>query len=470
MIKLQNTPPAIILVNAPDINQKAEKHFSKPDHPRISISYLAAYLKKCGIPYESIDAKYEEIDLAEIVRRIAESKAPMVGFTAMTPEIVDVVELARQVKLVVPEIKTVIGGPHATALPEDTLKEFPHFDFAISGEGELTLVDLINSYQDQNLLKEVSGLAYRIDGEIHFNSGSKFVENIEEIPIPDWESFPGAKAYPVLTARGCPFQCNFCMQVSGRKLRKRTPESVITEIEHIIKNFQPTKLTFHDETFGIDKVWTHKFLDMMIERDIHKKIRWEATTRVDIADLDLYKKMKLTNCSFLGFGIESGNEKILKQTKKNITLEQAENAVRLANKAKLPSGSMFIIGHPYESISDIEDTINFASKLKTYTTACGIMVPYPGTEIARIVKRGEGNYHIISHDWSDFNKQIGNILELNDVPRKKLEYLQLKLYLKFYLLHFRPRKFKALVNYLGFSNILPSVVLIFKNFMKRKGK
>lgn len=462
--------PAVVLVNAPDMSDKSEKHFSKPDHPRISIAYLAAYLKKSDIPYGIIDGKYENINSSSLVQRIVDLNPPLVGFTAMTPELVDVVELARQVKEAVPEIKSVIGGPHATALPEETLREFPVFDYAISGEGEITLAELVNSYKDTASLKNIPGLAFRENGNIRFNPGSKFVNNIEDIPVPDWESFSGADAYPILTARGCPFQCNFCMQVSGRKLRKRSPENVIDEIEHIIENFHPDKLTFHDETFGIDKVWTHKLLDMMLEKNIHKKIRWEATTRVDIADLELYKKIKATNCSFLGYGVESGNAKILKQTKKNITLEQVENAVKLANKAKLSTGSMFIIGHPNETRSDIEDTINFASKLKTDTTACGIMVPYPGTEIAEIVKRGEGNYKVISTDWSDFNKQIGNILELNDIPRKDLEYFQLKLYLKFYLLHFRPRKFKSLVNFMGFTNMFSGVALIIRNFLKRKRK
>lgn len=459
--------PQVILLNPPKINTHAEKHFEKPEHPRIALAYLAAFMKKENITYRVIDGKFEGLDNQSIIKMIHNFLPPFVGITAMTPEIIEAAHLAKQIKESIPGIKIIIGGPHATALPIKTLEEFPCFDFAIIGEGELTLSELIKKTLNNQSIKDIPGIVYRDNGNIRCNSNWKLIHNLDDIPLPDWDSFPAARSYPILTSRGCPFQCNFCMRVSGMKLRKRSPGNVIKEIEYLVKNFQPNKLTFHDETFGLNKEWTHQILDMMIEKKFHKKLRWEATTRVDVADYELYVKMKKANCSFLGFGIESGNREILEQTKKKITLEQAENAVKLAKKARLSTGSMFIMGHPNETREAINDTINFAAKLNTDMTACGIMVPYPGTEIAEIVKRGEGNYRVISADWKDFNKQIGNALELEDIPRKDLEYFQLKLYLKFYLFHFRFRKLKAMANFLGFKNILPGILLILRNFFKR---
>ena len=463
----ENEKPQVILINPPPIGAQAEKHFQKPEHPRIALAYLAAYLKKENIPCRVIDGKFEGMDNQSIIKTIRHYLPPFVGITAMTPEIIEAAHLAKQIKESIPEIKIIIGGPHATALPIKTLEEFPCFDFAIVGEGEISLSQLIKKAGNSQPVKDIPGIVYRDNGNIRCNSSWKPIHNLDDIPFPDWDSFPTARSYPILAARGCPFQCNFCMRVSGTKLRKRSPENVIKEIEYLIKNFKPKKLTFHDETFGMNKEWTHQFLDMMIKKNVHKKVRWEATTRVDVADYELYVKMKKANCSFLGYGIESGNREILEQTRKKITLEQAERAVKLARKARLSTGGMFIMGHPNETREAINDTINFASKLNTDMVACGIMVPYPGTEIAEIVKRGEGNYRIISADWKDFNKQIGNALELKDIPRKDLEYYQLKLYLKFYLFHFRFRKLKAMSNFLGFRNIFPGIVLIFRNYFKR---
>jgi anaerobic magnesium-protoporphyrin IX monomethyl ester cyclase len=466
--KAGDANPRIFLINPPSYGTGKEKHFERPEHPRIALAYLAAYLKKEGFRYRVIDAKFEGKDEKYIIQEIKKTLPFFAGITAMTPEIEDAAILARNIKSEAPEINIILGGPHITALPVETLQEYPWIDLGLVGEGEISLNELMKRSKSQDSLSFIPGLVYRRNGQICFNSQRQYIHDLDQIPFPDWDSFLPARAYPILSSRGCPYKCNFCMRISGQRLRKRSPENVLEEIDYLINSFSPKKLTFHDETFGLDKKWTHQILDGMIEREFNKKIRWEATTRVDMADYDLFVKMKKANCSFLGFGIESGNPEILKQTKKKITLEQAERAVELARKARLSIGSMFIIGHPNETREAIKDTINFAAKLDTDMTACGIMVPYPGTEIAEMVKQGQGNYRLLSSEWKDFNKQVGNALELRDIPRKDLEYFQLRHYLKFYLMKFRFRKLKAMSNFLGFKNILPGVLMIIRHFLKRK--
>lgn len=446
----------VVLINSPSLAAK-EKHYERPRYPRLSIAYLAGYLRSQGIDCLALDAKYEGTALQDLILQVGRVQPEIVGLTAMTPEINETVETAEALKKAFPAVKLVIGGPHVTALPEETLREFPVFDCGVIGEGELAMAQLARCEDD---VQTIPGIVYRRSGSVCATALPQPVLDLDAITHPAWDLFSPSNVYPIIATRGCPFNCNFCMRVSGKKVRWRTPEHIVAEIENLIESYRIERIVFHDETFGLDKKWAHRLLDLMIEKEFPKKITWEATTRVDIADFDIYCKMKAAGCAWLAFGIESGNPEILKNTRKGITLEQAEHAVRLARKAKLSLGSLFIIGHPHETRQTIEDTIAFAARLPTETVSCGLMVPYPGTEVAEIVKRGEGNYRVLSHDWRDFNKQVGNVLEFNDIPRKDLEYYQLKLYLSFYLRYFRFRKITAIAEIIGVKALFAGAFFI----------
>ncbi len=448
----------VVLINSPSLAAK-EKHYERPRYPRLSLAYLAGYLRSQGIDCLALDAKYEGTALQELIQQVDRVQPEIVGLTAMTPEINETVETAEALKKAFPGVRLVIGGPHVTALPEETLGEFPVFDCGVIGEGELAMAQLARGGDD---VQTIPGIVYRRSGSVCVTDSAQPVLDLDAITHPAWDLFSPSKVYPIIATRGCPFNCNFCMRVSGKKVRWRSPGHIVAEIENLIDSYSVERIVFHDETFGLDKQWAHRLLDLMIAKKFPEKITWEATTRVDIADFDLYCKMKEAGCAWLAFGIESGNPEILKNTRKGITLEQAEHAVRLARKAKLSLGSLFIIGHPNETRQTIEDTIAFAARLPTETVSCGLMVPYPGTEVAGIVKRGEGNYRVLSHDWRDFNKQVGNVLEFQGIPRKDLEFYQLKLYLSFYLRYFRWRKIKAIVEIIGVKALFAGAFLIIR--------
>jgi len=151
----------------------------------------------------------------------------------------------------------------------------------------------------------------------------------------------------------------------------------------------------------------------------------------------LLKKMKKAGFVYIDYGVETGDAGILKRIKKGVTLKQTEKAIKETKKAKIRVGANFIIGHPGETIKTVKKTINYAIKLNADLSAFGIMVPYPGTEVAKIAQKGEWGYKIISNNWSDYNKQFGNALELENIGRKSLERLQALAYLKTYLFNFR---------------------------------
>jgi radical SAM superfamily enzyme YgiQ (UPF0313 family) len=415
-----------------------------------------------------IDAKFEQCDTAAVLDLVRAEAPAVVGFTAMTPEISDTARLAEAIRHIRPEAFIVLGGPHATALPAETLQEFAAFDAVVVNEGEETLTSLVEVLGRQADPGSVAGVVYRTqDGTIKHTAPRKPIADLDRLSYPAWDLFPRSAIYPVIASRGCPFNCNFCMRVSGTQVRRHSPEWIVAEIERLITDFEAKKIVFHDETFGLNKAWANRLIDLMIAHDFGRRLRWEAVTRVDIADYEFYRKMKRAGCSWLSFGIESGNPEILRRTGKGITLEQAEQAVRLARRAGLNTGSLFIIGHPGETRQTIDDTIRFARRLPTDTASCGLMVPYPGTEIAELVRRGEGNYRVLSADWKDFNKQVGNALEMKDISRQELERYQLKFYLFFYLITWRLNRIITLAQIIGWRGVWSGGTLVIRRFLAK---
>ncbi|MBU2472444.1 B12-binding domain-containing radical SAM protein [Patescibacteria group bacterium] len=446
----------IVLINPP-ASHIVEKHYQKASMPRIALAYLAASLKKNNISYEVIDAKFEGLTLKETLKRLKNIKFSMVGITAMTTEILDAAELATEIKKNSPSCKIVIGGAHATALPEDILKEFYCFDIACFGEGEITIQQLAFGKD----LHKIEGISFRSDGQIIKNCQREFIKNLDELPIPDWDAFLPAKQYPILSSRGCAFRCNFCMRVLGNRIRFRDPEAVFEEMKYVYMRFKPDFFYFYDETFGFYKDKAEQLLCSLIREGLNKKVQWSVQTRVDIIDSSLFVLMKEAGCVWVGFGIESGNSDVLDKTGKRINLLKAEKAIAMARKAGLKTGTFFILGHPHENKKTIEDTIDFALKLDSTTLALGIMVPYPGTEIYEMAKKNQGGYKIIAKSWADYNKQEGGALELEYLSLKDLRRYQLIGYLKFYLLRFRLDKIRELFKSISLISLLKTLVVRF---------
>lgn len=419
--------------------------------PPLGLGYIAAYLESKSIECSVIDAKMEKLNRSQIVERVCEESPDIVGITAMTHEIVRANQIAADIRKKISPKAIIIGGAHATALPEETLEQFDSFDISVFGEGEYTLYEIaerIKRMGNSKQLDDIKGCAFRRDGKIHVNDRREWIVNLDELPFPAWHLFPQTTEYPIYTERGCPYRCIFCMRVLGNRLRKRSPENVIQEIEMLVHEFHAERIIFRDETFGVDKNRDRQLLKYIIERGINKKIRWSVNSRVNIAEKEFYLMMKEAGCTRVEFGIESGNQEILDTIKKGITLQQAEEAVKMAKEVGLKTACFFILGHPGETIDTINDTINFASKLNPDDFAFGIMVPYPKTEIAEMAAKGEGGYRLLSTDWASYDKYLGNALELKNITRDQLEKLQSKAYLYMYLKNLRFRElFGILLKY-----------------------
>jgi anaerobic magnesium-protoporphyrin IX monomethyl ester cyclase len=445
--------------------------------PRIGIAYIAAYLRDHGVKVGILDCKAEGLNLKEAVGKILAFQPDIIGITAFTEEILEAAEICQLVKKNRNDVLTVIGGTHASAIPIQTLEEFPEIDIVVYGEGEETLWEIVQA-QDDGGLSKVNGIAYRNGVQIALNKPRLLIKNVDALPYPAWDLFPlqryrgstiltlGEKGYrnilelPILSMRGCPYGCNFCFHVYGTSARFRDYKKVVDEIQFNLENYDATQFFFADGTFGMKKENVVGMCKEIIARKINKKIKWTAPTRADVSDEETLKLMKESGCMTFCIGVESGDEEILRNSEKGETKEQIRKAVGLAKKIGLPIEASFVMGHPFETEESIKRTIDFARELDPDIFYISIMIPYPGTKVHEMAKRQEGNYKLLSKNWNQYTKQSGGPLELKNITLAKLRNIQTRAYLKYYL---RPKKLLFILKIIPLSKAMRILADLLKN-------
>ena len=426
----------VVLVNPPPY-QLVEPYYDTPPYPRTAIAYLAGFLRSKGIDVDAVDCKFDRLDYGQGINAVLAKDPTIVGLTAFSNEIVQAAEFASMLKKSRPELITLIGGVHFTAIPEQTLREFPSFDYGIKGEGEESLVHFCKFIE--NAETQLPEGVCQISGNGEFTEGGdrKPIGDQETLPYPAWDLFRPAEEYILHTSRGCPFACTFCMNPNGRKVRPRSPENVIGELEFLYEFANPSRIFFGDEIFTVKKDRIRELCKLMIAKGFHKRFSWKCQTHVACIDQDLADLMKESNCRTTGLGIESGDDMLLMKMGKSTNASLIKDAVRVLKKSKINFESYFILGQPNETKQSALKTINFAVELNPDIPILGIMVPYPGTKIAQMVENGEGGYKRLSTNWNDYNKQFGNSIEFDHLSRRQMELLQLYGYLKVFIFNWR---------------------------------
>ncbi|MBI4881843.1 MAG: B12-binding domain-containing radical SAM protein [Planctomycetes bacterium] len=425
------------LINAPP-RQIVERMYDTPEFTRLALATLAGYLRPHGHEVSCVDAKFERLGYDAVLERVRGFRPDVVGLTAFTNEVKSAGQVAALIKRELPEACTVLGGVHMTAIPERTMDEFPQFDCGVIGEGERTLLELCQALAAGRDLGQVDGLIHRSGGLLTRNGPRQEIADPDSIPMPAWDLMPAAREYTVMTARGCPYSCVFCMNPNGRVVRKRSIEAFVQELEWLIEHKRPERLFICDEIFSVDVARTRRLLDLMIERGVHRKLKWFAQTHVNFVDEELFRRMKEAGAYMVGFGIETGDLEKLKSLNKGIRSHEKIKAAReAARRAGLPVEGYFIIGQPDETYESAQNTIKLAAEVNPDLPIFGIMVPYPGTGVAAMAERGAGGFRIRSYDWDDYNKQIGDALEFEHLSRRQLERLQLIGYLSVFIRNFR---------------------------------
>lgn len=427
----------ILLINAPVI-AVLEPWFDEPNFVRTSLAFLAGYIREYSdFEVECLDAKFERLNFEEVLEKVKKSNPDIVGFTAFTNEVKPSAYQAALIKKHLPHVITIMGGAHITALPEQTMQEFPSIDIGVFGEGEATLLELCNALANQQSLKDIKGVVYR-------DENKKIVKNIERprilnqdsIPMPAWDLMPPSEMYFTQTIRGCPFNCVFCMNHNGKVARKTGLQRVIDEMEYLIER-GAKQISFGDELFSVDMKRTHDLMDLMIEHKIGERVKWDIQTHVAYVDDALMAKMKKANIYRCEMGVEAGDEGALKRMGKAINQDMIVKAFDLARKHNVTAGSFLLIGQPNETIGTIWKTIKMGIRVNPAEPMIGTMVPYPGTEVSKMAAKGEGGYKLVSYDWDDYGKQINGSLEFTNISLRTIKMMQMLGYTLIFLANYR---------------------------------
>ncbi len=422
--------------------------------PSYGLLLLAAVAREKGFKTAIIEAASLGLTFGQAIKEIIKEKPDYLGITATTVSIFQAAALAGKIKKKNPQIKTIIGGPHVTATPEKTMRRFSAFDIAVLGEGEETIVELISALDSGANLNKIAGLVVR-RGKKLINTGRRApIKDLDKLPVPAWDLLPGfpqryrptpmrIKKFPaamLLASRGCPNLCVFCdRSVFGQFCRSHSPEYVFKLIKTLYHQYGVREILFEDDMFFIFKDKVKELCRFLIKERLN--LSWSCAGRVNAVDKDLLMLLKQAGCWHISYGIETGDENILKLIKKNITLEQVKKAVKMTNEAGILAKGFFILGHPTETPETIEKTINFAKSLPLADASFFKMTPLPGSELYKVAKK----YGKFYDDW-----QKMNLLETVFIPfgltKKQLEDYEKRAFKVFY---WRPKIFLSYFGRLG---------------------
>jgi len=421
--------------------------------PPLGLGYLAAITEKGGFSCEIIDANILELKIADVLRIIKRKKPKIVGINVNLYTYQVALKLATKIKKALPKTKIILGGPTPTSSPRQVM-ESCKTDAVCIGEGEVTLTEILDNYKKRkHLFKGVAGIMYRKGKRIIQNKPRGFIQDIDDIPFPAYHLFPDLNKYksraikkpfaPLLTSRGCPFQCVFCSKdVFKYVCRMRSPENVIEEVDMLVKKFGVKQLDILDDNFTINKKRTKKILDFLIERKYDLYINLQSGVRTEGIDATIIKKMKKAKIFKIPFGVESGDPLILKRIKKQLKLKRVLACTKMAKKAGMKVYGFFIIGLPGDTPESMQKTIDFAIKMNPNIANFTIAIPFPGTELYQMVKK-DGRFLVDMDHGIDAGFYANQVFyELEDMDKEVILAYYKKAMRSFY---FRPKKILELV-------------------------
>ena len=433
--------------------------FSPHDLP-LSYEYVVGqgfdnYLKTLNEPNSLI---WKEIE--DTIRKMAPS---VVGITVKSQNYTSACNIARIAKSIDNNTLVVFGGPHVTLIKGELLNN-PIIDIGVLGEGEETIVEILDAFEGSRPLSTVKGIVYREGNNVVETQPRGFIRDLDSLPFPvtvaqncliDFEKYPRQAFKYIFALRGCPFDCAFCgsRYTWGRKVRFRSIENIIAEIQEI-QRLGVDYIHFDDDTWGIKKSFIQNLCTAIKEQC--PSLSWSCEIHVKLVDEETIALMKYAGCRSIQIGVESGNNEMLKLIKKNITIEDAFSAARIIKKHKIYLQTFFIVGFPQETEKSLHDTISAITSIPTDLVIYSIFTPYFGTELFDYCKK----HGIISNDFdvSLFNHQSPENYFCPNIPQdvfkecireleKKVDGINSRKKLKMYLsregyLKFKERGFK----------------------------
>ena len=410
--------------------------------PPLGLAYVAAVLKQANHQVKIIDLNVESVDY----QTLPYSDFDLVGISVDTTRYPIALKIAEAVKR--QKRMVVAGGQHVTFFDSETLST-GLFDFVVRGEGEYTMLDLVQHIEEGNSFREVKGISFLSDGELIRTPSRPLIQDLDSLPFPARELLPlqnytvtlkGRFMSAALTSRGCPFNCDFCSasQFFGRKWRTRSIENVMEELELLYENYGYRAVAFFDDHFTLNPNRMVEFCENILKNNWD--LYWWAFSRVDsvVKNEGLVELMAKAGLKQVFIGFESGNQEVLDNYGKDLSVDNAFKAVEILKKYKISVWASFIIGALNETKKMIKQTIKFANRLNPEYIQFGILTPYPGTVLYEKVKN-----RLLTTNWSKF--WAGDpVIKLDKLSPKELKKLFWRAHLSFYG---RPKRL--------FSTVLP---------------
>lgn len=421
----------VLLINPPYFNSKYK--FIGLVAPPLGIAYIAAVLEENNVDVEIIDAAALEMTWETLEAEIRRINPDLVAITALTPTISNALQSAEMAKKICPHATVVMGGYHPTFNHQEILEK-EYVDVVVMGEGEYTILELVETLSQGGDLRKVEGIAY----EDVVTPARPLISDLDEMPFPARHLLP-MDHYKILnmklhtatmvSGRGCPMQCSFCASAAlhGRQLRMRSAANVVDEMEHLIKDHNAGMIAFMDDTFTLKPSRVAEICDEIIKRDLN--VYWGCTARADTLSDELLHKMSESGCITMFLGVESADQQQLNRVNKQLTIEKIRSAFTLARKNDIRTIASVVLGMPGDTKDSIQRTINFVRELNPSYALFSLATPYPGTRFYQ--EAVQGNL-IKVKDWSKYTL-LSPVLETVDCSMDELKKMQKTAFRQFYL-------------------------------------
>jgi radical SAM superfamily enzyme YgiQ (UPF0313 family) len=409
--------------------------------PPLGLLLIAAVLRREGHDVSFVDAYSNGFSEHKTAQLALEFKPDIVGISATSPVAVGSGNVAALIKQMAPEVVTMIGGPHVTAVPRETMEKLKGFDIGVLGEGELTSIELLKAIEMGTPLDTVKGLVFRKNGELVITPERPFLPDLDWLPFPAWDLLPSltspykvsissmtsGNSTAIITSRGCPGKCTFCdTRVFGQKSRAHSAGYVLDMMEYLMTHHDITDFAIYDDNFTTFRSRLKEICSAIIERGY--KITWSCNARVNMVNAETLKLMRQAGCWQVEYGIETGSPTILKKMNKMVNHDQIRQAVDWAKAAGMLVKGNFIFGYIGETRDTLNETLQFLKTIKIDYFQQTFLTPYPGSAVHALVKE----YGTANLDWTKLNNNNINFIP-NGLSESELIDFSKKAFRSFYL-------------------------------------
>lgn len=378
--------------------------------PPLGILSIAAVLEQHGIQVEIIDCYANPSSVDKVVENIISRQPDIVGFSCTTSSFMEGYKVAEQLKLLKPDMITVLGGAHACTIGAPLLDSYPALDYLVIGEGEQTMLELVQNRCNDAV--KVPGIAYRNNGMGTLTVQRELIADLDRLPFPAYHllpafperytlplfSFPKAPNSSIISSRGCPYSCSYCdRSVFERGFRFNSPEYIIEHIEMLNREYNIQHVFFYDDLFTFDRKRVTRFCDLKRQKRLN--VTYNCIARLEHVDQELLSLLKFSGCWQVNFGIESGDPDILKKHRKFFGLDEVGHKLKMVRNAGMRVKGLFMIGLPGEDEAAIRRTIDYALSLPLEEINVTKFTPFPGAPVYKTI-RDHGDFN---EDWNLMN-------------------------------------------------------------------